>query len=63
MMIKLHTLTGQVIRLPGQEKYIEKLHEYNEIKDFCLALLGKLALMHGTTVGSLYSKFGLDPDD
>lgn len=43
--------------------YIERLHEYNEIKDVGQLLLGKLAELQGTTTASLYERFGLDRDD
>jgi hypothetical protein len=61
------------------EKHIKLLHDYNESKDAaqgrlgtftpqkCLrppqALMGKLALIHGTTVRQLHEKFGLSKDD
>jgi len=42
---------------------IKRLHTYNDIKDFCQFLMGRLAQMQQTTVASLYDKFGLDTDD
>ncbi|BHF65785.1 Inhibitor of growth protein 4 [Sparganum proliferum] len=41
----------------------ELLHEYNEVKDACLFLLGKLAHAKMTTVKDLYRHFGLDVND
>ena len=43
--------------------YIERLHEYNEMKDVGQLLLGKLAEIQHTTNAALYEKFGLDLDD
>ena len=43
--------------------YIERLHEYNEMKDVGQLLLGKLAEIQRTTNAALYEKFGLDLDD
>lgn len=43
--------------------HIDKLHEYNEVKDIGQLLLGKLAEVEGTTTSTLYEKFGLCLDD
>lgn len=43
--------------------HIEKLHEYNEVKDMAQLLLGKLAEVEGTTTTSLYEQFGLELSD
>lgn len=43
--------------------HINKLHEYNEIKDIGQLLLGKIAEVEGTTTATLYDKFGLGLDD
>lgn len=45
------------------QMHIEKLHEYNEIKDVGQLLLGKLAEVEGTTTASLYQQFSLELDD
>lgn len=42
---------------------IQKLHDYNEIKDFCQFLLGRLAHIQQSTVAELYPRFGLERDD
>lgn len=47
----------------SKEMLIKKLHEYNEIKDLCQSLLGKLALVKETTIASIYPEFDLDPKD
>lgn len=43
--------------------HIDKLHEYNEVKDMGQLLLGKLAEVQGTTTAVLYERFGLQLDD
>lgn len=44
-------------------QYIDKLHEYNEIKDIAQMLIGKIAEKKGTTTKSLYPHFNLALDD
>ncbi|KAF9328796.1 swi5-like zinc finger protein [Podila minutissima] len=44
-------------------QHIEKLHEYNEIKDVGQVILGKCAELEGTTIRQQYENFGLDPTD
>ena len=43
--------------------YIEKLHQYNEIKDVAQMVIGRLAVQLETTTRDIYKKFGLLPDD
>ena len=43
--------------------HIEKLHEYNEMKDVGQLLLGKIAEVQGMTTAALYEQFGLKLDD
>jgi len=43
--------------------YIEKLHEYNEIKDIAQMVIGRLAIQLETTTRDVYKKFGLSPED
>ncbi|XP_064638870.1 DNA repair protein SWI5 homolog isoform X1 [Lineus longissimus] len=43
--------------------HIEKLHEYNEIKDIGLVLIGRIALQQGVTTKQLYGRFHLNLDD
>lgn len=45
------------------QAHIDKLHEYNEVKDIGQLLLGKLAEVEGTTTASLYEQFGLGLED
>ncbi|XP_078489227.1 DNA repair protein SWI5 homolog [Ciona intestinalis] len=43
--------------------HIDKLHEYNEVKDAAQLVIGRLALQLQTTTRQLYPKFGLDFED
>lgn len=43
--------------------YISKLHEYNEIKDTGIVLIGKLAEVESLTTADLYETFGLQVED
>ena len=45
------------------QQHIDKLHEYNEVKDMGQLLLGKLAEVEGTTTATLYEQFGLGLND
>lgn len=45
------------------QMHIDKLHEYNEMKDTGQLLLGKIAEVEGTTTATLYETFGLELDD
>ncbi|KAJ1978737.1 swi5-like zinc finger protein [Dimargaris xerosporica] len=42
------------------DTYISQLHTYNEIKDFAQAVLGKCAVIEGTTTKAMHEKFGVD---
>jgi len=43
--------------------HIDKLHEYNDLKDVAQMVLGKLAEIEGTTTRHLYERYDLDLDD
>ncbi|WAR30587.1 SWI5-like protein [Mya arenaria] len=45
------------------QTHIEKLHEYNEIKDVGQMVLGRLAGMQGVTTRDLYDQYGLNLED
>ncbi|CAL8084505.1 unnamed protein product [Calicophoron daubneyi] len=44
-------------------KWRERMHAYNEAKDACLILFGRLAHIKGCLVRDLYETYGLDLDD
>ncbi|GFU28918.1 hypothetical protein TNCV_470501 [Trichonephila clavipes] len=43
--------------------YIDKLHEYNEIKDVAQMIMGKIAVLEQTTVRKVHEEFGMKDDD
>ncbi|XP_064483164.1 DNA repair protein SWI5 homolog [Ornithodoros turicata] len=43
--------------------HVEKLHEYNEVKDAAQLVLGQLAILKGTTVREMHKDFNLPLDD
>ena len=45
------------------QDHIERLHQYNEIKDVGQMLLGKIAEVEGTTTAAVHERFGLNIDD
>ena len=45
------------------QRHIDKLHEYNEVKDVGQMLIGRLAELQGTTTNALYGQFGLNLED
>uniref|UniRef100_A0A0B7BVW2 DNA repair protein SWI5 homolog n=1 Tax=Arion vulgaris TaxID=1028688 RepID=A0A0B7BVW2_9EUPU len=45
------------------QTHIEKLHEYNEIKDVGQMLLGRIAVIEGIQSKDLYEKYGLNLND
>ena len=66
---RLDTTDQEVSELSQQyneadlQTYIDKLHEYNEIKDAGQILVGKMAEVSGTTTALLYEQFDLRLDD
>ncbi|XP_033104184.1 DNA repair protein SWI5 homolog [Anneissia japonica] len=45
------------------QMHIEKLHEYNELKDTGQMLIGKIATLEGRTTKEMYAQFGLNLED
>ncbi|GIX91049.1 hypothetical protein CEXT_174681 [Caerostris extrusa] len=43
--------------------YIDKLHEYNEIKDVAQMVMGRIAVLEQTTVRAVHEEFGMKDDD
>ncbi|KAI8905116.1 DNA repair protein [Gorgonomyces haynaldii] len=44
-------------------KHIERLHDYNDIKDIGQELMGQLAQRRGLTTADLYPEFEVDLED
>ncbi|KAK7896243.1 hypothetical protein WMY93_021568 [Mugilogobius chulae] len=60
---EISLLEAEGYNIDELERHIDKLHEYNDIKDIGQTLLGRIAALRGTTTRDLYSHFGLDLDD
>lgn len=43
--------------------HIEKLHDYNEVKDAAQLVLGQLAVLEGATVREMHEKYDLPLED
>jgi len=50
-------------RSDAEQEYIKLLHEYNELKDAGVQMLGRLAEVEGTTSTEMYQRYGLKLDD
>jgi len=64
---KLYNLECQLEMYSDKDErlrlYISKLHEYNEIKDTGIVLIGKLAEVESLTTADLYKTFDLQVED
>ena len=47
----------------GDDVHIEKLHEYNDLKDACQAVFGRLAELEEVTVSDIYKRYDVNVDD
>ncbi|EGC35735.1 hypothetical protein DICPUDRAFT_78588 [Dictyostelium purpureum] len=45
------------------KRNLDKVHQYNEIKDSCQAIIGKLAELEGLTIAQMNKKLGIDEND
>ncbi|XP_037548249.1 DNA repair protein SWI5 homolog [Nematolebias whitei] len=61
--LEIAQLEAEGYRVEELDIHINKLHEYNDIKDIGQSLLGRIAALRGTTTRDLYSHFGLELDD
>ncbi|GIX97355.1 hypothetical protein CEXT_284051 [Caerostris extrusa] len=43
--------------------YIDKLHDYNEIKDVAQMVMGRIAVHEQTTVRAVHEEFRMSDDD
>ena len=44
-------------------KYLNLMHDYNDMKDLASAYMGHLATLKQCTVRELYKQYGLDPEN
>ncbi|XP_022084188.1 DNA repair protein SWI5 homolog isoform X2 [Acanthaster planci] len=63
LQVEIVALTNEGYREEELQTHIEKMHEYNELKDTGQMLLGKIALVKGVTTKDLYEQFSLDLSD
>ncbi|XP_038046569.1 DNA repair protein SWI5 homolog [Patiria miniata] len=63
LQAEIASLTNEGYCEEELQTHIEKMHEYNELKDTGQMLLGKIALVEGVTTKDLYERFGLNLDD
>ncbi|XP_013775580.1 DNA repair protein SWI5 homolog [Limulus polyphemus] len=61
--MEIELLQSQGFRIEELQWHIDKLHEYNEIKDAAQCVLGQLASLDGATVKELHERYGLTMDD
>jgi hypothetical protein len=62
-LLKELGINGFEDAMPLYTKYIDSLHDYNELKDIVQALIGRLALIRNQTTKELYPDFGLNAGD
>uniref|UniRef100_A0A8C4Q302 DNA repair protein SWI5 homolog n=1 Tax=Eptatretus burgeri TaxID=7764 RepID=A0A8C4Q302_EPTBU len=60
---EIEELTQEGCQLDELEVHIEKMHEYNEVKDVAQMLLGRLAVVRGVTTRDLYEDYNLQLED
>jgi DNA replication protein DnaD len=66
LILKLNKLKDEKKKLDESEakkKFIKTLHEYNELKDTCQVVLGKIAELQNRTITELHDEYGLNPED
>lgn len=70
MKVRLQNLQAEIDSLKKEglkeeelKTHIDKLHEYNEIKDVAQMVLGRIATLEGVRTKDLYAKYGLNLDD
>uniref|UniRef100_A0A915HFB9 DNA repair protein SWI5 homolog n=1 Tax=Romanomermis culicivorax TaxID=13658 RepID=A0A915HFB9_ROMCU len=63
-------LNNEILKLKNEgystdklSEFIDKLHEYNDLKDAGLIIFGQLATLENLPIKALYEKYGLNLDD
>lgn len=60
---EIEELKSQGLKEEELQTHIDKLHEYNEIKDVGQVVLGRLANLEGIRTKDLYDRYGLNLED
>ncbi|XP_060572016.1 DNA repair protein SWI5 homolog [Ruditapes philippinarum] len=60
---EIEDLKSQGMKEAELQIHIDKLHEYNEIKDVGQLVLGRLANLEGVRSKDLYDQYGLNLED
>ncbi|KAL5011821.1 hypothetical protein ScPMuIL_010372 [Solemya velum] len=60
---EIQTLKQKGFREDELQVHIDKLHEYNEVKDAGQMVLGRLATLAGVRTQDMYVRYGLEMDD
>ncbi|XP_076316308.1 DNA repair protein SWI5 homolog isoform X3 [Tachypleus tridentatus] len=61
--LEIELLQSQGFKVEELQWHIDKLHEYNEIKDAAQCVLGRLASLDGVTIKEVHERYGLSMDD
>lgn len=56
-------LTALKAKDEAYQQHIRELHNYNEIKDTCQTLMGKLAELEGCVTKEMYPRYDLELED
>ncbi|XP_063729399.1 DNA repair protein SWI5 homolog [Symsagittifera roscoffensis] len=59
---KIESLSSQGFSEENYRRYLNLMHDYNDVKDLASAYLGHLATLKQCTVRELYIQHGLDPE-
>ncbi|KAF8767221.1 DNA repair protein SWI5 homolog [Argiope bruennichi] len=59
----IHELEEQGYEESQLKWYIDKLHEYNEIKDVAQMVMGRIAVLEQKTVREVHEDFGMKDED
>ncbi|EFA81742.1 hypothetical protein PPL_05736 [Heterostelium album PN500] len=61
---KLKPYLDELAKLKEEsKKNIDKLHVYNEIKESCQMMFGKIAILDGKTIKQVYKEFDMELED
>ncbi|ESO86451.1 hypothetical protein LOTGIDRAFT_129178, partial [Lottia gigantea] len=59
----INTLHYRGLKVEELDEHINKLHEYNEMKDIGQMILGRIATLKGVRSQDLYNEYSLNLED